>query len=81
MGTDMDDPELDRRLVGWMRAGPIAAPEDVVNRALIETTTVVQERKPKPSGPGTVSGIVIGTLLALIVFVAAVAVILVWLGR
>ena len=43
-----DDHDLDRRLVGWISAGPNAAPPEVVDRALVETTTVVQ--MPKGSG-------------------------------
>jgi len=73
----MDDHDLDRRVVGWMSSGPNAAPPEVVDRALIETTTVVQV--PKQRDTGSAMSIVIGTLLALIVLAAAVGVAVLWL--
>jgi hypothetical protein len=68
-----EDLDLDRRLAGWMRNGPNAAPRDVVERALVETTTVVQV--PKRGGGSATSALralVIGTLLGLIVLFLAV---------
>jgi len=70
MGEDRD---LDRRVAGWMRTGPNAAPPEVIERALVETTTVVQ--LPKTSGGGAsnaLRSIVIGTLLGLLVLIVAV---------
>ena len=78
MGADMRDPDLDRRLVGWMREGPYAAPPDVVARALVETTTIV--RLPKPRKQSHWRAWLIATALAAIVLVAAVALIAALLG-
>jgi hypothetical protein len=72
----MDDHDLDRRVVGWISSGPNAAPPEVVDRALVETTTVV--RAPKHGDSGSAITIVIGTLLALIVLAAAVGVAVLW---
>ena len=80
-----DDRDLDRRLVGWMRTGPNAAPPEVIERALVETTTVVQ--LPKSRGRGSAGAgnalrsIVIGTLLALIVLTLTVGLAVLLLGR
>jgi hypothetical protein len=73
----MREPDLDRRLVGWMRDGPHGAPPDVVNRALIETTTVVQ--MPREEDESVLPGILLGTLLAAVVFVLLIIVLVVWL--
>ena len=83
-GMDMDDDEdLDRRLVGWMTTGPSAAPPEVVERALVETTTVVQlPRETGAGGPSSaLRSIVIGTLLALIVLTVAVGLAVLLLNR
>jgi hypothetical protein len=72
-----EDRDLDRRLAGWMRNGPNAAPREVVDRALIETTTIVQ--LPKGGGSHAIRSIVIGTLLALIVLFLAVGLVVVLL--
>lgn len=65
-----DEHDLDRRLVGWISAGPNAAPPEVVDRALVETTTIVQMPRGSESHP--VRSVVIGTLLALILLTVAV---------
>ena len=65
-----DEHDLDRRLVGWISAGPNEAPREVVDRALVETTTIVQ--LPKSKGGSTLWPIVIGTLLALIILVVVI---------
>ena len=66
-----EDRDLDRRLAGWMRNGPNAAPREVVDRALIETTTIVQLPKRRGSSDA-IRSVVIGTLLGLIVLFLAV---------
>ena len=66
------DRDLDRRVAGWISDGPNAAPREVVDRALVETTTVVQ--MPKHRDGNAVTSLIIGTLLALIVLAAAVGI-------
>jgi hypothetical protein len=73
-----DEDDLDRRLVGWISAGPNAAPPEVVDRALVETTTIVQMPKGSESHP--LRSIIIGTLLGLILLVAAVGLAVLLLG-
>jgi hypothetical protein len=74
-----EDNELDRRLVGWISSGPNAAPPEVIERALIETTTVVRLPKREPSH--IVRSLLVGTLLALIVLIVAVGAAVLLLGR
>ena len=74
-----EDNELDRRVVGWMSSGPNAAPPEVIERALVETTTVVRLPKREPST--VVRSLLIGTLLALIVLIVAVGAAVLLLGR
>ena len=74
-----EDNDLDRRLVGWMSSGPNAAPPEVIERALIETTTVVRLPKREPSK--VARSLVIGTLLALIVLIVVVGAAVLLLGR
>ena len=72
MDTD-EDRDLDRRLAGWMRTGPNAAPREVIERALVETTTVVQLPKSSRGGSSNaLRSIVIGTLLGLLLLILAV---------
>ena len=82
-GTEMDeDRDLDRRLAGWMRTGPNGAPREVIERALVETTTIVQ--LPKGSGGGSsnaLRSIVIGTLLGLLLLILAVGFAVFFLGN
>lgn len=78
-----EDRDLDRRLVGWMRTGPNSAPPEVVERALVETTTIVQLPRGRDDGGGganALRSIVIGTLLAVILLVAAVGLAVLLLG-
>ena len=74
-----EDNELDRRLVGWMSSGPNTAPPEVIERALVETTTVIRLPKREPSH--VVRSLLIGTLLALIVLIVAVGAAVLLLGR
>ena len=67
-----EDRDLDRRLAGWMRGGPNAAPPEVIERALVETTTVVQLPRGGRGSPNALRSLVIGTLVALIILVAVV---------
>ena len=76
-----EDRDLDRRLAGWMRTGPNAAPREVVERALVETTTVVQLPKSRGSSSSALRSLVIGTLVALIILAAVVGVAVLVLGR
>lgn len=68
-----EDRDLDRRLVGWMRTGPNAAPPEVIERALVETTTIVQLPRSAAGGASNaLRSLVIGTLLGLLVLIVAV---------
>ena len=78
---DLDDEhDLDRRLFGWISAGPNAAPPEVVDRALVETTTIVQLPKGSGGGSNSLRSLVIGTLLALILLILAVGFAVLFLG-
>ena len=76
-----EDRDLDRRLAGWMRRGPNAAPPEVIERALVETTTVVQLPKGGGGSSNVLRSLVIGTLVALIILVAVVGLAVLVLGR